>query len=65
MNFQKGKFSIGITAGIESTIAPKEWIDGCNRMDLIIVPTEFSKKVLQQTVYDETDKRTNKVIRQI
>tara|TARA_B100000401_G_scaffold396616_1_gene306251 strand:- start:1455 stop:2717 length:1263 start_codon:yes stop_codon:yes gene_type:complete len=63
--FQKsGKFSIGITAGIESTIAPKEWIDGCNRMDLIIVPTEFSKKVLQQTVYDETDKRTNKVIRQ-
>jgi|TARA_R110001592_G_scaffold15722_2_gene68077 hypothetical protein len=63
--FQKNaKFSIGITAGIESTIAPKEWIDGCNRMDLVIVPTEFSKKVLLSTVYDETDKRTNKVIRQ-
>ena len=63
--FQKrGKFGIGITAGIESTIAPKDWIDGCNRMDLVIVPTEFSKKVLQSTVYDETDKRTNQVVRQ-
>ena len=61
---KKGKFSIGITAGIESTIAPKDWIDGCNRMDLIIVPSEFSKKVLQGTSYDETDKRTGKVVRQ-
>ena len=61
---KKGKFSIGITAGIESTLAPKDWIDGCNRMDLIIVPTEFSKKVLEQTVYDEKDKQTGQVIRQ-
>jgi hypothetical protein len=63
--FQKrAKFSIGITAGIESTLAPKDWIDGCNRMDLIIVPTEFSKTTLQGTVYDEKDKRTNKLIKQ-
>ena len=35
--FQKiGKFNIGITAGIETTVAPKDWIDGCNRMDLVI-----------------------------
>ena len=61
---KKAKFSIGITAGIESTIAPKEWIDGCNKMDLVIVPTEFSKKVLLSTIYDETDKRTNQVVRQ-
>ena len=32
-----GKFNIGITAGIETTVAPKEWIDGCNKMDLIII----------------------------
>ena len=61
---KKGKFSIGITAGIESTLAPKDWIDGCNRMDLIIVPSEFSKKVLEGTVYDEKDKQTGQVIRQ-
>ena len=33
-------------------------------MDLIIVPTEFSKKVLEGTVYDEKDKQTGQVIRQ-
>ena len=33
-----GKYNIGITAGIETTIAPAPWLEGCNRMDLIIVP---------------------------
>ena len=61
---KKGKFSIGITAGIESTLAPKDWIDGCNRMDLIIVPSKFAKDVLQQTVYDEKDRNTGQLIRQ-
>tara|TARA_B100001996_G_scaffold278956_1_gene219452 strand:+ start:2259 stop:3521 length:1263 start_codon:yes stop_codon:yes gene_type:complete len=60
---KKGKFSIGITAGIESTLAPKDWIDGCNRMDLIIVPTKFSKDVLEGTSYDEKDKRSGQIIR--
>ena len=60
---KKGKFSIGITAGIESTLAPKDWIDGCNRMDLIIVPTTFSKQILEGTSYDEKDKRTGQLIR--
>jgi len=60
---KKGKFSIGITAGIESTLAPKDWIDGCNRMDLIIVPTTFSKEVLEGTSYDEKDSRTGQVLR--
>ena len=60
---KKGKFSIGITAGIESTLAPKDWIDGCNRMDLIIVPSEFSKQILEGTSYDEKDKRTGQLIR--
>ena len=26
---RKGKFNIGVTAGIETTVAPKDWIDGC------------------------------------
>ena len=50
---KKGKFSIGITAGIESTIAPKDWIDGLNRMDLNIVPAEFVKEMIEQTKYEE------------
>jgi glycosyltransferase involved in cell wall biosynthesis len=53
--FQKlGNFSIGITAGIETTVAPRDWVDGCNRMDLIIVPSTFSKEVLLSTSYTET-----------
>lgn len=63
--FQKlGKFSVGITAGIETTIAPKEWIDGCNKMDLIITTSSFSRDVLLQTVYNENEKVTGKLIKQ-
>ena len=55
--FQRfGKFNIGITAGIETTVAPKDWVDGCNKMDLIITTSTFSKDVLSSTVYDERDK---------
>lgn len=63
--FQRiGKFNIGITAGIETTVAPKEWVDGCNRVDLVIATSTFSKDVLLQTVYNETEKNTGKLIKQ-
>ena len=63
--FQKmGRVNIGITAGIETTVAPKEWIDGCNRMDLVIATSEFSRDVLLSTVYNETEKNTGKLVRQ-
>jgi len=63
--FQRlGKFNIGITAGIETTIAPKNWVDGCNRMDLIITTSNFSRDVLIQTVYNETEKLTGKIVKQ-
>ena len=59
-----GKFNIGITAGIETTVAPKDWIDGCNRMDLIISTSKFSKDVLISTVYNENEKNTGKLVKQ-
>lgn len=63
--FQRmGKVNIGITAGIETTVAPKNWIDGCNRMDMIITTSEFSKEVLLSTVYNETDNITGKLVKQ-
>ena len=53
--FQRiGKLNIGITAGIETTIASKDWIDGCNRMDLIIATSNFTKEVLLTSIYEET-----------
>ncbi len=61
---RRGKFNIGITAGIETTVAPKEWVDGCNRMDLIITTSKFSKEVLLSTVYNENENNTGKLIKQ-
>ena len=37
----RGKYNIGITAGIESTAPRAEWIEGLNRMNLNIVPSVF------------------------
>jgi len=48
----KGKKNIGITAGTEVSIAPLAFIEGCNRVDLVIVPSQFTKDVLTQTKYD-------------
>lgn len=57
--FQKvGKYNIGITAGIETTLCSPEWIRGMNNMDLVIVPSKFSKQVFEQTQYDILDENT-------
>ena len=57
-----GNFNIGITAGIETTVADASWIEGCNRMDLIIVPSHHSRDVLNRSTYDKIDEKTrNKV----
>lgn len=58
--FQRhGKYNIGITAGIETTIASGEWIEGCNRMDLVLTSSEHSKKVLTESVWTKLNKQTN------
>ena len=59
----KGNFNIGITAGVETTIIPKEFIDGANKMDLILVPSQFTKSLFDKTQYQEQDKQTKQVIR--
>jgi len=58
-------FNIGVTAGIETTIAPANWIEGLNRMDINIVPSEFAKKTFIETSYVKNDQRTNKPIGQL
>ena len=59
-----GFYNIGITAAIETTHSPIEWVHGCNRMDLIIVPSEHSKKSLVDSIYTEQDRRTGQTISQ-
>jgi len=58
----KGNYNIGITAGVETTIIPKEFIDGSNKMDLIIVPSVFTKNIMLQTAYQEKNKETGQVV---
>ena len=59
----KGNYNIGITAGVETTVIPKEFIDGANKMDLVIVPSQFTKSLFDKTQYQEQDKQTKQIIR--
>tara|TARA_A100001201_G_scaffold15540_2_gene18691 strand:+ start:3458 stop:4813 length:1356 start_codon:yes stop_codon:yes gene_type:complete len=54
-----GKFNIGVTAGIETNQVPHSFIEGCNRMDLIITTSEHSKDGLVNTKYDRINQQTN------
>ena len=56
------KYNIGITAGIETTACPPEWIEGMNRMDLNIVPSKFTKETLQNMSYDRVDEQSKEKI---
>ena len=44
-----GKYNIGVTAGTEGDVCPPEWIDNLNAMQLVIVPSEFTKNVFTET----------------
>jgi glycosyltransferase involved in cell wall biosynthesis len=44
-----GKYNIGITAGIETTVAAGPWMEGCNRMDVIFTISEHSKDVFKNS----------------
>ena len=57
-----GKYNIGITAGVETTLAPQEFIQGGNNMDLIITPSQFTKDVLVKSSYTQVDKNTNQKV---
>ena len=57
-----GKFSIGITAGIESNLAPADWVEGCNRMDLVLGSSKHSIDVLKASRWQKVDKRTQQKI---
>ena len=57
-----GKYNVGISAGIETTIYPAEFIEGSNRMNLNLVSSEHSKQVALASQFEKRDKNTNQVI---
>ena len=52
-----GHFNIGVSAVIETSDAPAEFIDGCNRMDINLVSSEHSARTLS-AVYDKLNDQT-------
>jgi glycosyltransferase involved in cell wall biosynthesis len=59
-----GKFNIGMTAGIETTICAPQWIEGMNRMNLNLVSSEHAKKVFETSVFEEKNEQ-GQVLRSI
>lgn len=45
------KLNIGLTAGVETTLCPPKCLEGINRMDYVIVSSNFSKKVINGSVF--------------
>ena len=53
-----GKYNIGITAGLEMTLCPPTWLEGMNKMDLNIVPSNFVRDTMIEISFDVNDKNT-------
>ena len=60
-----GKFNIGFTAGIETTLCSAPWIEGMNRMNLNVVSSEHSKQVFLNSKFDRMDSKSNQKVGEI
>jgi glycosyltransferase involved in cell wall biosynthesis len=56
-----GKFNIGVTAGIETTVCDPTWLEGCNKMNLNLVSSEHAKKVFQESRFEKRNQQTQQV----
>ena len=52
-----GKFNIGVTAGIETTIAPADWVEGCNRMNLVLGSSNHTIEVFKHSKWTKNDEK--------
>ena len=59
------KKNVGITAGIDATVAPANWVEGCNRMDMTIFTSEFSRDGFTNVAFDKLDNNTKQIVGQL
>ena len=59
-----GEYNIGVTAGMETNLVHPTWIEGCNRMNLILTSSTHSANVFKQTKAEIKDKN-NKTVKTI
>ena len=57
-----GKYNIGCTAGIETTSAQPQWIEGLNRMNMNWVSSKHSKKVFEDMAYEKKHQETGQIL---
>ena len=64
--FQKiGKYNIGVTAGIETTLCDPSWIKGANNMDLILASTKHAVDSFNRSKFDVKDDKTGQITEKI
>ena len=59
-----GKYNIGLTAGIETTGCHPSWIEGCNRMNLVLTSSTHSANVFKSIKFEQRNNQTNEVVGQ-
>ena len=60
--FQRiGKKSFGISALTESSLLPVNMVEGLNKVDMCIVPSEFTKAVALDTQIEKKDNKTGQI----
>ena len=60
-----GHYNIGMTAGIETTLCRAEWIEGANRMNLVLGSSNHSIEVLKNSKFEQRDQKTNQIVKKI
>ena len=43
------RFNVGVTAAVETDICSRAWIQNCNTMNLIVVPSQHTKKTIENS----------------
>jgi len=60
-----GKYNIGVTAGIETTVCDPSWLEGCNRMNIVLVSSQHAKTVFEGYTFNQQDNQTGQILRTI
>jgi glycosyltransferase involved in cell wall biosynthesis len=61
----QGHYSIGMTAGIETTLCRAEWIEGANRMNLVLGSSNHSIQVLKDSKFHQKDQKTQQIVKNV
>ena len=56
-----GKYNIGVTAGMETTLCDPSWVKGANNVDLLLVSSEHSRETFLRSKFDVKDNKTGHI----